>query len=91
MAKNVIVMPPTISIAITNTTLCQSNTETSTLTPFCALAPHCLVPAVSKIQIQITLETIYEEEEEDENEDDDDDDETEQSFETSAPSSPTIS
>ncbi|KAK7359449.1 hypothetical protein VNO77_01409 [Canavalia gladiata] len=69
--------------SITATTLRLSNTETSSLTPFCAIAPQ-LVP-VSKIQIQITLETIYEEDEEEE-----DDDEIEQSSETPASSSPPL-
>lgn len=81
---NIIVLPPMNSIA-----MCPSNnTETSPvlLTPFCAVAPHCLV-LVSKIRIQITLETIYEEEEEEEGLEDGDD---EKIMETPASSSSTV-
>lgn len=81
---DIIVMPPTTSTAITNTNMCPSNNETSLLTPFCAVAPHCLVP-VAKIQIQITLETIYEEED-----GDDEDDGMEKSSETFASSTPLV-
>ncbi|ESW10471.1 hypothetical protein PHAVU_009G212600 [Phaseolus vulgaris] len=51
----------------------------SLLTPFCAVSPHSLATAATKLQIQITLETIYEEE----------DDEKETRLETSASPSPT--
>ncbi|KAL2327421.1 hypothetical protein Fmac_020848 [Flemingia macrophylla] len=62
---------------IPNITMCPSITGTSLLTPFCAVAPHYLVTA-TKIQIQITLETIYE-----------DEDEKETNFKAPASSSPT--
>jgi len=53
---------------------------TSLLTPFCAVSPHSLA-TVTKLQIQITLETIYEEE----------DDEKETKLETPAtPSATTV-
>ncbi|RDX87320.1 hypothetical protein CR513_31222, partial [Mucuna pruriens] len=74
---NIVVMPFTSSRVIPTITTYPSITETSFLTPFCAVAPHYLL-AATKIQIQITLETIYEEE-----------DEKETSFETPASSSPT--
>lgn len=72
MAADINVLPP----------MCPSNTETSPLTPFSAVAPNYLVP-FSKVQIKITLETIYEKEEEEE-------DEMEKSSETHASSSPPI-
>ncbi|KAG4949719.1 hypothetical protein AAZX31_15G187500 [Glycine max] len=76
---NIIVMPSisTGSRVIPNITLYPPITQTSLLTPFCAVAPHYFVSA-SKVRIQITLETIYEEE-----------DEKETSFETPASSSTT--
>ncbi|CAJ1935678.1 unnamed protein product [Sphenostylis stenocarpa] len=64
---------------ISSTTI--SNTETSSpLTPFSAVASHFMVP-FSKIQVQITLETIYEEEEEE------DENETEKSSDSDMPTS----
>ena len=77
MAADINVLPP----------MCPSNTETSPLTPFSAVAPNYLVP-FSKVQIKITLETIYEEEEDDEEEEKED--EMEKSSETHASSSPII-
>ncbi|KAH1250609.1 hypothetical protein GmHk_05G013729 [Glycine max] len=77
MAADINVLPP----------MCPSNTETSPLTPFSAVAPNYLVP-FSKVQIKITLETIYEEEEDDEEEEKED--EMEKSSETHASSSPPI-
>ncbi|KAK7411686.1 hypothetical protein VNO78_03122 [Psophocarpus tetragonolobus] len=75
---NIIVMPSisTSSKIIPNITIYPPITQTSMLTPFCALAPNYLA-TLTKIQIQITLETIYEEE-----------DEKEASFETPTTSSP---
>lgn len=78
MAADINVLPP----------MCPSNTETSPLTPFSAVAPNYLVP-FSKVQIKITLETIYEEEEEDD-EEEEKEDEMEKSSETHASSSPPI-
>jgi len=43
------------------TVMPSTNTQTSLLTPFCAVSPHSLGSA-TKLHIQITLETIYEEE-----------------------------
>lgn len=78
-----LVISSTPIIYTPNTSMCPSNAETtSPLTPFCAVSPHCSVP-VSKIQVQITLETIYEKEDEEE-------DEMEKSSETLGFSSPPI-
>lgn len=60
---NIIVMPFTNSRFIPYITMYPSITKSSLLTPFCAVAPHHLASA-TKIHIQITLETIYEEEDE---------------------------
>ncbi|CAL0329757.1 unnamed protein product [Lupinus luteus] len=79
---DIIVMPTTTSTSITNTNFCIPVNETSLLTPFCAISPHCMVSSRSKIQIQIALETIYEEEESE------DDDEMEKNYETFVTSSP---
>ncbi|KAE9601080.1 hypothetical protein Lal_00024038 [Lupinus albus] len=81
-----IVMPTTTYTSITNANICPSINETSPLTPFCAISPHCMVSVRFKIQIQIALETIYEEEEYE----DDDDEMEKNSDEMFVPSSPLI-
>ncbi|CAL0329755.1 unnamed protein product [Lupinus luteus] len=81
---DIIVMPTTTSTSITNTNIYPPVNETSPLTPFCAIFPHCLVLSRSKILIQIALETIYEEVESK------DGDEMEKNSETFVTSSPLI-
>ncbi|KAK7354447.1 hypothetical protein VNO80_19911 [Phaseolus coccineus] len=77
-ANNITMMPLTNSRFIIPH-ITSSITQTSLLTPFCAVSPHSLATAATKLQIQITLETIYEEE----------DDEKETRLETPASPSPT--